>query len=493
MRNVVTAVAVALAASAVTAGCGGQGGDKAGAQPAPVPTKVTLHLPDSTDVDGLYFADALGRRSNGTLVVDVDSETFPSIDPRRELGLVGSLADGTADLGYLPARDWAEAGAPAFEALQTPFVVTSSAASVALARSPVAGEIAASLDSLGVVGLGLVAHEPRRLFSTRPLLALADLAGLRVRVVDNGGTASLVTALGGVPVQGLSSSETGQRLASGEIDAVESSPEYVAASRYQVAAPYVTAFAVLPKIQTIAASERWWNSLTTSQQAAVRAAVADTVVHAADTAARESSELATLCRDGAVITRPDGSALDAIAARATPAADADVLPWRDRLAAAVADADPQALDIPAGCTVATSASAATTAHDAAVGSATFTPGVAGPPLPDGTFTTTTTVDDLRAGGVNGPDWSRDITWTFTFDHGRAHYEQKPTYTDQPPCDGTYETSGDLVRFTWASACGVAPETVRWSYLDGTLTFEVVDVADNAGKVIYTAHPWRRVG
>ena len=164
-------VAIVGLSAALVAGCGSTGTDKAGARPAAAPTVVTLQLPDATDVDGLFLADAIGRRSHGSLVVHVDGETYGSVDPKREQGLVKALQDGTAELGFLASRDLAEAGAPAFEALQTPFLVTSSAQTVALASSPLAGELAASLDASGLVGLGLVAHEPRRLFSRRPILA----------------------------------------------------------------------------------------------------------------------------------------------------------------------------------------------------------------------------------------------------------------------------------------------------------------------------------
>ena len=40
--------------------------------------------------------------------------------------------------------------------------------------------------------------------------------------------------------------------------------------------------------------------------------------------------------------------------------------------------------------------------------------------------------------------------------------------------------------------GVTPETVRWSYYDGQLTFAIVNVQDLSSRVIYTAHPWRKV-
>jgi hypothetical protein len=38
----------------------------------------------------------------------------------------------------------------------------------------------------------------------------------------------------------------------------------------------------------------------------------------------------------------------------------------------------------------------------------------------------------------------------------------------------------------------APETVKWSFFDGKLRFKIVAVADHASRVLYTAHPWRKI-
>lgn len=71
----------------------------------------------------------------------------------------------------------------------------------------------------------------------------------------------------------------------------------------------------------------------------------------------------------------------------------------------------------------------------------------------------------------------------------------PDYRDQGPVAGRYVVKGDEVTFDFnncPTGCG-APETVRWSYFDGQLTFAIVDVADTGSRVIYTAHPWRKTG
>jgi hypothetical protein len=118
----------------------------------------------------------------------------------------------------------------------------------------------------------------------------------------------------------------------------------------------------------------------------------------------------------------------------------------------------------------------------------------GATIPPGDYVTTDTVADFRAGGVqSGPDWNKPITWTFHLHpDGKLEQTQTPDYPDAGPIYGRYVVHGDEVSFIWNAAAGLTPETVRWSYFGGQLTFSIVSVQDTPGRVMYTAHPWRKV-
>ena len=111
------------------------------------------------------------------------------------------------------------------------------------------------------------------------------------------------------------------------------------------------------------------------------------------------------------------------------------------------------------------------------------------------FVTTDTAADYRRGNVTNPDFRKDITSRTTLRDGRWYTTQTPDYPNQGPFSGTYTVNGDEVRFVMLHASGplVAPETLKWSYFNGQLRFKIVDVADTASRVFYTAHPWRKVG
>ena len=138
----------------------------------------------------------------GALKVTIDSKTYNSELPVNETRLTADVRAGRVSFAYQPARDWVAVGVPGFQALMAPFAVTTVAASQRVAASPVAAAVLGQLSKYGVVGIGLIASEPRQILSVRPLFAQPQFAGQRIRIVDNPQAAALVTALGARPVQG---------------------------------------------------------------------------------------------------------------------------------------------------------------------------------------------------------------------------------------------------------------------------------------------------
>jgi TRAP-type C4-dicarboxylate transport system substrate-binding protein len=494
-NNATTRLAVAVAAVGALAGltaCSTKPISKAGSTDQRAQA-IVLQMPDGSDPDGLYLAQDIGKLSRGALKVTIDSKTYDSTVPVNETRLTADVRAGRVGFAYQPARDWAAAGVPGFQALMAPFAVTTVAASQRVAASPVAATVLGQLPAYGAVGVGLVAGEPRQILSVRPLFAPPQFAGQKIRIVDNPQAAALVTALGGRPVQGLKSTEVTSALQAGKATAVETSPFYIAENAYQNVAPYLTSYAVFAKFETLVASKKAWAALSPADQAVMRQAAADTRRHSGQLASREALKLAQLCLQGLVLDRPAAAQLAALAqstAQAAPAnaAAADVA--RQIKALPGTGAQPDATGVPPGCRVAGDAATATAIHRV------LTPALAhqgGGKIPPGTYVTTDTVADFEAGGQYGSDWNKDITWTIVMRaDGTVRETEVPDYPNQGPATGHYVVKGDEVTFSVSQKTGwSAVETVRWSYFDGQLTFAIVSVSDTGSRVIYTAHPWRK--
>ena len=458
-------------------------------------TVIRLQMPDEGDPDGLYFAQDVALRSHGTLKVVVDASSYPSALPSNEAKLAAALQAGQVGFSYQPARDWAAAGVPGFQALDAPFLVTTAQASEALAASPVAGALLRQLSRLGLVGIGLIPAEPRQFLSTTPLIAPSAFSGINLRINDNPQTAALVRAIGARPVQGVSSTQVGDMLIHGHIVGVETSPTYILGDSYNYEAPYLTSWAMFPKFETIVASRSAWQALTAAQQTAIRQAAADTVAHARQMPAREQHELAELCGDGLVVDAPAPGQL-AVLAHET----AGTVPAGSQVSAMIqmirtdvpgTGPEPSAIALPPQCRTASTPAQAIALHDL---SAPSSSGHQGTTIPPGTYVTVDTPADFQAGGQYGPDWNKTITWTWhLYPNGTVYQTQQPDFPDQGPATGRYVVKGDEVTFYLSQATGWSGvETVRWSYYDGQLTFAIVNVQDLSSRVIYTAHPWRKV-
>jgi TRAP-type C4-dicarboxylate transport system substrate-binding protein len=494
MRTSVTTAALTAIVLGLAA-CGSQPGiNKAGAVRHDV-TVIRLQMPDGGDTDGVYFAQDVADRSHGSLKVVIDDERYQSSVPADEAQLVPALLAGRADFAYQPARDFAAAGVPGFQALDAPFLVTTVQASEALAASPVAAALLRQLSGLGLVGIGLIPAEPRQLASTRPLIAPSAFGGVRLRINDSPETAALVTATGAHPVQGMTSNTVTHLLSSGSLGGVETSPLYVLNNDYNVPAPYLTSYAVFPKFQAIVASRRAWLALTASQRTAIRRAAADTLTRARQLPSIEEEELAEICASGIVVDEPSPGELVALAretASAIPGGE-QVTGMIKMIRSDVSGTGPQLrpLPFPSQCRTAATSAQALALHRLSLPGGSEPQGAT---IPPGTYVSTDTVADFRAGGVIGPDSNKAITWTWhLYANGTFYQTQRPDYPDQPFGRGRYVEHGDQVTFSYEAYMAEAAETLRWSYYDGLLTFTIVQVQDVGARVMYTAHPWQRAG
>lgn len=476
-------------------------GNAVGKTGAPSSGATVLHLgaADVSNAQLQSFVSILEASSHHRLRVQIDRKTYFSETPGGEFKLAAALGAGKVDLGYLPSRDWAQAGAPGFAALQAPGLLTTTAQEIRVSRDPIAAELLGGLNTKGVVGLGLIPDEARRLITREPVLTTDDLKGAHIRIGDNVQTAAMIADLGGTAVQRLTAGQTKDGLVHGRLDGVETGPTPASQNSYNVPAPYLTSFAFIPKFEVLAANEAFWRKLAPADQRLVQSAATATVDRAAtDVPAREASQLKLLCLGGAVIVRPPSGALSSLLAaaekaRPTDAADTTLI---GRIASVIGTtgAQPDAAPVPAQCAVAATAIAAEQKHRATRQS-TGSTSTSNPAQLVGTYRVDVTEQDWVKGGVVGADWNTAITFTYTlFADGTQTETQKPDFPDQGPLHGTWKVHGNRIEFISGgvgSAGDDFDETVSWSYFKGVLTLKPLVVQDQPGRVIYSV-PWRKI-
>jgi TRAP-type C4-dicarboxylate transport system substrate-binding protein len=457
----------------VCTGCfGGSGKTKANVGKS---RSVTLRMqaPDGDDSDASYFAEQVEKRTDGRLRIVVDGQTYTSVDPDNELRLVRDLRRGKVALGYVPSRAWERDGITAFRALQAPFLVRDYETLRRVTTGPVAARMLQSVARLGLVGLGLVPKQLRRPLGRRPLVSPKAFRGARIRVVTSATSVLDLRALGALPLTNYTSREVGPALTAGRLDGVETEAHSILDNGYQSAAPYLPSnLALFAKAQTIVIRRSVLARLSSTQQAAVRAAARDTVARA-DPAAQERKEIAQLCIQGLRLVRAspaDLAALRRASAPAYAALERDSVTTGTIESIKALSSGTNAASLPA-CSHTETGTAKTR-----------------PPFPEGTFETRLTKADFVAGGTTA-DEDLPSPFRVTIHDGRFRTNE------HPPFEGRALVHGDKVTFVIdrPQENEGQRETLKWSYYRGKLTYQVVDVADAGSRVIYTAHPWRRVG
>jgi TRAP-type C4-dicarboxylate transport system substrate-binding protein len=480
-------ILIALAA----AGCGNSDGtarNKAGAEAARTQQVLRLESTDAGSPEALHLAQRIKARSGGALSVEI-RQSYPASLPANEARLARAVRAGKADFGILPARAWPAAGVPALAALQAPFVLSDYDVAGRAIAGPAGATLKDALKRAGVVPLALLPTQLRRVLAVKPLAGADDFRDLRIRISDNATAAAGLRALGARPIEGVATDGVIDGLERHRLDGVEISPGFAVSNGYWRNARNITGYALFDRVDTIVASPAAWKRLSGSQRAAVTAAVADTIRFTATLPERDAASLETLCADGVRVTAPTAAQLEALAQATEPtraalrAAPATARVMREL--EATEGAGPRRLPPPEAC-----AAAGALKGQETDGAAT---------IPDGVYVTRTTRKDYQSRGEYSGDWSAPVyKWTTRLRNGKWVMLVTPKFPGQVgdiDGAGTYETHGDQVTFRYTypeDARGGPPETFRWSYYQGQLTLEVVDVADLGSQIIHTAHPWRKV-
>jgi TRAP-type C4-dicarboxylate transport system substrate-binding protein len=465
---VLAPVAVLLAA-----GCfGGSGKTKASVGKSRSLT-LRMQAPDGDDPDAAYFAEQVKDRTDGRIRIVVDGDTYSSVDPDNELRLVRDLRSGKVAIAYVPSRAWERDGIMGFRALQAPFLVRDYAILRQITSGPISARMLRSLRKVGLVGLGLVPKQLRRPLGRRPLVSPKAFRDARIRVVTSPTSVLDLRALGARPLTNYDSREVATALTEGRLDGVETEAHSILDNGYTSSAPYLPSnLALFAKAQTIVVGRTVLGRLSGADQAAFRGAAEATVAHA-DPAGQERTEVARLCGQGLRLVRATAGDLAALRRASAPAFKAlEAEPVTGPAIAAI-----EALGGPASA-------ASLPACPQAQGTATAPHTT----FPEGTFESRLTRADFAAEGAT-PDPGFPFPFRIKIHEGRF------VTNEHPPFHGRVLVHGARVTFAIERPLESKGdrETLKWSYYRGKLTFEIVEVATGGGRVIYTAHPWRRIG
>ncbi|MGM9525836.1 MAG: DctP family TRAP transporter solute-binding subunit [Peptococcaceae bacterium] len=195
-RKLVAALTVCAMAFTLTA-CGGGNANKetnadASAEPVVLKLATTVNEQDSFQIAAEKFAELVAERTDGAYTIE--------IHPNGELGdesdMLSSMAAGELDMGIVTSGPFVNY-APEMGVLDMPFLFGSNEEAYAVLDGEVGQELLGTLENANLKGLAYAERGFRNLTnSVRPVTNVADMQGLKLRVMENEVYAKTFAALG---------------------------------------------------------------------------------------------------------------------------------------------------------------------------------------------------------------------------------------------------------------------------------------------------------
>ncbi|HOO87618.1 MAG TPA: TRAP transporter substrate-binding protein [Synergistales bacterium] len=190
------------------------------------------HVADYPTTKGNYeFARLVEERTGGRIKIEV----YHSSQLGQEKAVIEGVQFGAIDFTRVSISPLS-AFAPAFDALQMPYLYRGEEHMWKVLNGSIGEEFLASLEPANFVGLAWYDSGARNFYnSKKEIKSVADLKGMKIRVQESQLMMGLVSSLGAVPTP-MPFGEVYSALQTGVIDGAENNwPSYFSTSHYEVA------------------------------------------------------------------------------------------------------------------------------------------------------------------------------------------------------------------------------------------------------------------
>jgi TRAP-type transport system periplasmic protein len=276
---------------------------------APKPATTTVRVLTIAHIDGgealdpavVWFASALEARSRGRLTVETKYSCCGR-DADVEKVLVGQVADGESDLGWVGASAFHGLGVTAFDPLVAPMLLKTYGEEEAVLESNQAASLLPYLAPLGVEGVSVMPGALRYpLSKSHPITSLADWKAVPFYVFPSEIGESSIHLLGAkVTTGGFDERDNGVN--DGSIAALDNSMLFQSDDKVPWL-PYVTLNVPLwARISVLIESPELQDSLSPEQKGWLIAAATDTIWRTHEFTAIDESAVSQSCVHGAKIS-----------------------------------------------------------------------------------------------------------------------------------------------------------------------------------------------
>ncbi|MGV3652432.1 MAG: TRAP transporter substrate-binding protein [Devosia sp.] len=248
-----------------------------------------------------YFGELLNERTAGRYSVEV----YHSAQLGQEADTIEQVRSGVIDLNRVSMAPW-NSLVPLTLIPSLPYLFRSPEHARAVMAGPIGDEIAAGFEEHGVVVLGFYDGGARSFYnSKKPVNSIADLAGLKFRVIQSDVFVDMVNALGASATP-MPYGEVYSGIETGVIDGAENNfPSYESAQHFEVAKYFsLDEHTIVPEVFVM--SKMAWDRLSDEDKAIFKQAARDSMEKQWELwDARVSESRAKVEAAGSEITTPE--------------------------------------------------------------------------------------------------------------------------------------------------------------------------------------------
>jgi len=220
---------------------------------------------------GLSLASKVAKYSNGKISIDI----YPACQLGGERDMIEGLRLGTVQV-YLGAMATLTQFVPEFTAFQLPYLLRDYEHGIKVWDQVMAQRLSGKMDKAGLHLLGFVKSSPRGVQTSKPIMKLADLKGLRIRTMEARIYVEAYKALGVIPTP-IPYPELTSALQTGVVDGADQGfTAYLSTKAYQVS-PFWAHIDIVQTLSPFLLAESVWKKLPKDLKEAVDKAALETL------------------------------------------------------------------------------------------------------------------------------------------------------------------------------------------------------------------------
>jgi len=279
----------------------------------------------------LKFEEIVERETGGR----IDVQTFHSGQLGDDAAMIGALQAGTQEVTF-PSTGAVSRFVPGMFVFDLPFILPPDFALIdSILQGPVGTDLLARFEEHAMVGLGFGENGFRNLTNNvREVKSVADIAGLKIRTMENEIHMAMFTQLGAMPSP-LPFSEVFSALQTGVFDGQENPYSSIYLNRFHEVQRYVTDTGHVYSPLVMLMSEIFWDNSNPEEQELFREAALEALTQQRDiTRADNEALLTNLAEAGMTVTNLTPEAREEFVNATAPLYDQ----FRDRIGGELLDA-----------------------------------------------------------------------------------------------------------------------------------------------------------